>query len=177
MSYFLPRMRMSSLGCASLLLASCASAPPTALDPAGRDEARRQLLAADAAWAEAASSGDIDRVVAFWTEDAVIDPPGDAPQIVGRDAIREMVTRRRQHPDYAIRWRTTDAWVSANAAIGCTYRITTVTLPTESGTVVMEGPFCCVWRKEQGAWKCVLDVGIAGRDSSGGNQMRPPPSL
>ena len=133
------------------------------LDSHALDEARAELLAADAAWLEAAGAGDVDEIVTFWADDAVIDPPGEVPATIGKAAIRELVTQRRQHPDYSITWQTTDAWVSADGSTGCTYRITTVVLPTETGgTVVLRAPFCCTWRSEAGVWKCVLDVGIPG---------------
>lgn len=142
-------------------LGACASSHRVIPNSRALDEARVELLATDAAWLDAAGAGNVDQIVAFWTDDAVIDPPGDVPAIVGKTAIHDLVAQRRQHPSYSITWQTTDAWVSADGSTGCTYRITTVVLPTETGgTVVLRGPFCCMWRKEAGAWKCVLDVGL-----------------
>lgn len=154
-------LRSAVLCCVWACLVACASTHPASPESSSTADARTELLAADAAWLEAAGAGDVDRIVAFWTDDAVIDPPGDAPPVVGKAAIRELVTQRRQHPEYSITWQTTDAWVSADGSTGCTYRITTVVLPTKAGgTVVLRGPFCCTWRKEAGDWKCVLDVGL-----------------
>jgi ketosteroid isomerase-like protein len=132
------------------------------LDSVALHEARAELLAADAAWLEAAGDGDVDQIMAFWTEDAVIDPPGDVHAIVGGPAIRELITKRRKHRDYSITWRTRDAWVSADGSTGCTFRITTVVLPTDTGgTITLRSPFCCVWRKDGDVWKCILDLGLA----------------
>ena len=59
-----------------------------AQDHGSRDE----LMRTDQAWSAAASEGkDIEKVVAFWSDDAKIVPAG-APIVSGKDAIRAFVT-------------------------------------------------------------------------------------
>jgi ketosteroid isomerase-like protein len=52
---------------------------------------RQRLLQRDAEWATIASQGrDVDRILSFWTEDAVVYPPG-MPVVSGKAALRAYV--------------------------------------------------------------------------------------
>jgi ketosteroid isomerase-like protein len=55
-------------------------------------EAEKKLLAQrDEEWARLASEGrDIERIVSFWTDEAVVLAPG-LPPVVGKAALREYV--------------------------------------------------------------------------------------
>jgi ketosteroid isomerase-like protein len=155
-------LRTAVLGCVCLALTACATDHSVVLEPAAMDAARAELLAADAAWAEAAATDDVDRIVAFWTDDAIIQRRAGSPPIVGIDAIREFITwNREDRPGFSITWHATNAWVSADGCTGCTMGIGTINLIDESGQPIeVREPYCCVWRKEDGEWKCVLDLGM-----------------
>jgi len=46
---------------------------------------KTRLLQRDAEWAAAASAGrDIDLILSFWTDDAIVIPPG-LPNVIGKD--------------------------------------------------------------------------------------------
>ena len=45
----------------------------------GDAAAREGLLKVDKEWAQAAATRDLERIVSYWTEDAVIYSPGEAP--------------------------------------------------------------------------------------------------
>jgi len=52
---------------------------------------RSLLLQRDAEWAAAASAGrDLERVLSYWTDDAIVMPPG-LPAVIGKAALREYV--------------------------------------------------------------------------------------
>ena len=51
-------------------------------DPAS---AREALMQASRDWAAAAASGDLERALAYWTDDAIVLPP-DQPAVVGKRA-------------------------------------------------------------------------------------------
>ena len=54
-----------------------------------QDSARDELMRTDQAWSTAAAEGkDVEKVVAFWSDDAKVVPSG-APIISGKAAIRE----------------------------------------------------------------------------------------
>ncbi len=140
--------------------AACASSRRPQLMGPEIEEARVALMTADRAWAEAAASDDIERILTFWTHDAVIGRQKGPPPIVGIDAIRAFITRaRRNDPGFSITWQPAQAWVSADGTTGCTFGIGTRTFTAKSGAIVTESaPYTCVWRSEYGRWKCALDL-------------------
>ncbi len=71
-----------------LVLSACAPAAPPAADTAA-DEAA--LKAATLSWLEAYNAGDVEKIVALYTEDAVLMPP-HAPVANGHAAIRAFLT-------------------------------------------------------------------------------------
>jgi len=81
------------LALAALVMGACqpiappvvqsAAPEPTALSLEAQEE---QIRAASAAWDEAFNAGDVERLVSFYTEDAVDMPPG-VPVLEGIDAI------------------------------------------------------------------------------------------
>ena len=72
-------------------------------EKSGIDAEKARLLRRDAEWVLAASEGrDIERILSFWTDDAVVLPP-DLPAIIGKAALRQYVessplTRLFFHP-------------------------------------------------------------------------------
>ena len=61
---------------------------------------RTRLLQRDAEWAAAASEGrDLELVLSFWTDDAVVLAPG-LPAVVGKDALRQYVQGGMEIPDH-----------------------------------------------------------------------------
>lgn len=120
------------------------------------DEAR--LLAADRAWAAAAEAGDVERVVTFWTDDAVNYLPGEPPAR-GRQAIIEIVGRYRSDPAYSLSWHAVSVHVAASGELGYTSGPFTMTLGDDAGTITRTGHYLCVWRKlPHDDWKCAVET-------------------
>src|SRR4029079_8235143 len=68
---------------------ACSSAAPKAAPPFDAAAESAKLMARDAHWADLATAGkDVDSVVAYWTDDAVIVEPGQ-PVVEGKAAIRK----------------------------------------------------------------------------------------
>ena len=136
----------------SVLIAGTASAQD--------DAAREALVRTDQAWSAAAAEGkDVEKVVAFWTDDAKVVPAG-APVVSGKAAIREFVSRSFATPGFHISWKTLDAEVSADGTMGYTTAESTITMPGPDGSLVTEtGRGITVWRRQSdGSWKCVYDT-------------------
>ncbi|MGH9866965.1 MAG: YybH family protein [Candidatus Polarisedimenticolia bacterium] len=123
------------------------------------DREREALLKTDKEWAAAASTGDVDRIVSYWTNDAIVLPPG-APAIVGKQAIRAFVADSLKMPGFSITWQSEQAVIAAGHDMGYMVGTNKVTMPGADGrTVDMAGKAVTVWRKESdGAWRCVLDI-------------------
>jgi uncharacterized protein (TIGR02246 family) len=118
-----------------------------------------QILRLDAEWSQAAQSRDVDRVVTFWADDAIVFPPG-RPAVAGKAAIREFVVRSFQTPGFSISWSTTTVAVSRGGDIAYTTGTNRFTFSGPDGKeVTVQGKAVAVWRREKdGEWKCVIDI-------------------
>ena len=141
---------------APALLVLCTSA--FASPPAGGAAARDALLQTDRDWARTAGTRDVEQIVAYWTDDAVIYAPGQAP-VEGKAAIRQYVGESLKIPGFAITWTPLQAEVSKGGDLGYTTGTNAVTVPTaEGGTTTVAGRYVTVWRKAaDGKWRCVVD--------------------
>src|SRR5437868_2066955 len=64
----------------------------------------QKLLRRDAEWADLATDGkDIEKIVSYWSDDAVLIFPGQ-PVLEGKAAIREYVTASLNTPGIKIHW-------------------------------------------------------------------------
>ena len=148
-------MDISKLGVAVIaicLIGGCAS-----VSNADRD--RESLLERDREWSSIAAAGrDVERILAYWSEDAIVIPPG-APVIRGRAAIREYVKSSLAIPGFQIRWRPGSASISADGTLGYTTGENAVTVPGADGKLItIVGRYATVWRRDDGNWRCVVDI-------------------
>jgi hypothetical protein len=78
---------------------------------------REHLLRRDAEWAEVALEGhDIERILSYWTDDAVVLAPG-LPRVSGKAALREYVQGSNAIPGFAITWESKDAVLSPDGQL------------------------------------------------------------
>lgn len=122
-------------------------------------EAESEILRVDAEWSRAAQGRDIDRIVSFWAEDAMVLPPGSAP-VVGKTAIREFVAKSFDTPGFGISWKTDKVVVSRSGDLAYASGSNRVVFNGPDGRqVAVEGKAVTVWRRgKEGAWKCVVDI-------------------
>ena len=111
----------------------------------------------------AAEGGDVERLLAFWSDDAIVVPPG-APVVQGKAAIREYVQKALAIPGFRIRWHPASATVSADGTVGYTTGENAVTVPGPDGKLItIAGRYATVWRRDQGGvWRCVIDIWNSG---------------
>ena len=124
---------------------------------------RAALFKADKAWSEAAVSRDVEKVLSFWTDDAIVYPAGQ-PAVVGKDALRLYVTGGFALPGFSIRWETSAFEVSASGDMAYGLGSNVVTINDPQGKMLTErGRGVTVWRKgKDGSWRCVVDIWNAG---------------
>lgn len=141
----------------SVLVAGCASVP-------GGGREGDALMQRDREWAAVATQGgDVERIVAFWTEDAMIVPPS-APVVHGKEAIRDYVQKSLAIPGFKIQWHPASAAISADGTLGYTTGENAVTVLSPEGKLItITGRYTTVWRRDRGAdWKCVIDIWNSG---------------
>lgn len=134
------------------------SAGPVSAQAAKGEVGRAALLKTDAEWVAAASTRDLERIVSYWTDDAVIYPPHQVP-VVGKAAIRQFVGDSLKLPGFSVIWKPVDAVVSRSSDIGYTMGTNTFTFPNDQGGVTTShGRYITTWRREaDGRWRCVVD--------------------
>jgi ketosteroid isomerase-like protein len=126
-------------------------------DPANEGE---KLLRQDADWADLAAVGkDVDKVVSYWSDDAVVVFPGQ-PVIKGKAAIRAYVTSCFQTPGFKIHWVSKDPTFSPDGKLAYMFGTDEATVPGPNGVqVTLHSRGISVWRLESdGQWRCVADV-------------------
>lgn len=139
----------------ALVALGCAQEPE--VDLAAEEATLRRI---DQEWAEiAAVNEDFERIVSYWSEDAVVVAPGQPP-VVGRVALMEMVTSLAEIPGFAVSWKSDDVEVSPDGQMAYMTGTNTFTLPDATGQLVTtRGRAVTVWRKNAtGEWKCVYDI-------------------
>jgi ketosteroid isomerase-like protein len=121
---------------------------------------KTRLLQRDAEWAAAASEGrDIELVLSFWTDDAVVIPPG-LPSVIGKDALRQYVAGSMQIPGFRITWASDDVTISPDGQLAYMFSRNAVTMNAPDGTLsTTEGRAVTIWRRgADGEWRCAVDV-------------------
>jgi len=128
------------------------------------DSERTLLLQRDAAWAAVASEGrDVERILSYWTDDAVVLPPG-LPPVIGKGLLRQYVEASMQIPGFRITWTSTDVTFSPDGNLAYMFGQNAVTMNAPDGSpVTTEGRAVTIWRRElDGEWRCAVDVWNAG---------------
>jgi ketosteroid isomerase-like protein len=148
-----PAIRIG-LGVLVVATFSCAR---TSFDAASE---QKLLLERDAQWAQlAAANQDVEKIIAYWSDDAIVIPPGQPP-IEGKDALRQFVTASQKIPGFRIHWVSDHVSFSpdGNVAYMRGANETTVTGP-DGKPITIPGRGITVWRKgSDGQWRCVVDI-------------------
>jgi len=144
-------MRRVILAVASLSLA-CTAEPNLGTE-------RAAIMHADSAWLAAAQSRNVDSILGFWTDDARVISPGESP-VVGREALRKMLTDAFAMPEFSVSWNTTDVVVAPAGNMAYSFGTNAFTVPAASGGVdTLRGQSVVVWRKSaDGRWRSAVDA-------------------
>jgi len=121
---------------------------------------RAEILRIDKEWASVAAEGrDLERIVSFWADDAIVFPPR-APAVVGKDAIRQYVAGSLEIPGFSVGWESTQVTVSRSGDFAYAIGKNHFTFnDTEGNPITSYGKSVTVWRKDaDGNWKCVIDI-------------------
>jgi len=128
-----------------------------AFDPTTEGE---KLLRRDAEWSDLATAGkDVDKVVSYWSDDAVLIFPGQ-PVLEGKTAIRAYVTASFNTPGFELHWVSQKPVFSPDGKFAYMRGTSQLTVPGPNGspmTLHLRG--ISVWRFDSdGQWRCVVDI-------------------
>ena len=128
-----------------------------------------KLLRRDAEWADLATAGkDVEKVVSYWTEDAVLLFPGQ-PVFEGKAAIRAYVTASFNTPGFKIHWLSQNPVFSPDGKLAYMRGTDELTLPgPDGGTITLHLRGISVWRLDPDKqWRCVVDISNAAPPTPG----------
>ena len=128
-----------------------------------------KLLRRDAEWADLATAGkDVEKVVSYWTEDAVLIFPGQ-PVFEGKAAIRAYVTASFNTPGFKIHWVSQKPVFSPDGKFAYMRGTDELTLPgPNGGTITLHFRGISVWRLDpDNQWRCVVDISNAAPPTPG----------
>jgi ketosteroid isomerase-like protein len=120
----------------------------------------KRLLQRDAEWATLSSEGqDVERILSFWTEDALVCPPG-LPTLRGKAALRSYIEGALAIPGFHITWSSSEASLSPDGQLAYVLGTNAVTMPGPAGQLVTtRGRGLTIWRREpDGEWRCAVDI-------------------
>ncbi len=129
-----------------------ASSP--AVDAAADEQAIRAI---NPAWFKAHQAGDVEGIVAQYSDDAVISVPG-APPVRGTAAIRESFTKDVR--DMAAGGLSMKPGANPEFAVSADlgYEWNTFTLTDKAGKTVDTGKYLTVFGRRNGKWVIVRDI-------------------
>lgn len=144
--------RFGALALAALLLSSCGGQTDQSADKA-------RLMQTSRDWSKAAAGDDIDKVMSYWADDAIVIPTG-APELRGKAAIRSYIEQSKKLPGFQIEWEPLEASVSADGSMGYLIEGTRLRMKAPDGSPVdMRYRSVTVWRKQaDGSWKNIVDI-------------------
>src|SRR6266480_2673497 len=137
-----------------LVLAGCSQ---RCFDPATE---QAKLLRRDAEWADLAWAGkDVDKIVSYWSDDAVLIFPGQ-PVLEGKAAIRAYVAESLNTPGFRIHWVSEKPVFSPDGKLAYMHGNDELTVPGQNGApVTLHLRGISIWRLDpDGQWRCVIDI-------------------
>ena len=117
-------------------------------------------MKADSTWSALASElKDVDKIVSYWSDDAVLIPQGQ-PVIKGKEALRKFIEDSKNIPGFSISWKSSDIHFSPDGKLAYMYGENLVSMNDSTGNKIsIPGRGYTIWRKEKdGNWKCVVDI-------------------
>jgi ketosteroid isomerase-like protein len=128
----------------------------SATDTKAIEQALRDL---DDQWSATAGAKDLEKTVAFYSEDAMVLPP-NASAATSKEAIRRVWQGLLASPGLVISWKTTKVEVAKSGDLTCLSGTYDLTMNDASGKPVDDhGKYVEVWEKQaDGKWKCGTDI-------------------
>lgn len=135
---------------------ACSSSDTTHPSDAGVTAAEATIRAGTAAWNEAYNAGEVDKLVALYTDDTVVMPP-NAPALSGHEALKAYLTKdvaASRAAGLVAKDGTSTVGVSGDLA----WHAGSSSVVDASGKTVETGSYVEVWRRTNGQWLMVRDI-------------------
>jgi ketosteroid isomerase-like protein len=147
-----------SLVLLSLVVGAAATQKPSSapLLPAAQASIwEQELRDADTDFAKQTAARGLEGWMSFFAADAAIIHDGQT--VTGTQALRAFYTPVFANKNFSLTWTPTRAEASADGTLGYTYG----TYEAKNAAASSRGMYTTVWRRVNGQWKVVLDLGSA----------------
>src|SRR5689334_17924484 len=113
----------------------------------------------DAQWSAAATARDVDKLVSFYADDAVV-LPAHKTIATTRDAIRKLFQNMLGIPGINLSWKPTKVDVAGSGDIAYSFGTYELTMPDDGGKTISDhGKYVAIWKKQSdGSWKVATDI-------------------
>ena len=110
-------------------------------------------------WSQVASSGDVEKTISYWAEDAIVMSSGQPP-LQGKKAIRQMVEESYKIPGFRISWQPQSVEVSQSGDMAYLIENSQIFFTDSTGkSITQNNKAVSIWRKQgDGSWKNVVDI-------------------
>ena len=127
--------------------------------PSGTQAVEQLLRDLDTKWAKAAAAKDVERTIAFYSDDAIVFPP-NATSATTKEAIRNGWKEMLTSPAFVISWQPTKVQVGKGGEMAWVSGTYELTMNDSSGKPINDrGKYLEVWEKQtDGNWKCAADM-------------------
>ncbi len=144
------------------ILSACTNQPSTSSSNVGSTDSIDAIAAinkADSAWDIASSQNSAEGWLSFYTDDAIMMPPGEAV-CTDKSSREKSIKNMFAYPGVKMRFQATKTEVSKSADLGYSTGPYQFSYLDASGKEVKEiGKFCETWKKQaDGSWKCIVDI-------------------
>src|SRR6476469_878920 len=135
----------------------------TALSACGQkgsdDAAVKALMDTSRAWSRAVQGGDVNKIVSYWTDDAMVMMPGE-PLRHGKGEIVPYVTQSLKTPGFSISWEPVEGAIPNSGDSGYRIEREHISFPDGHGGIVNRtARGVTIWKKQpDGSWKNAVDI-------------------
>jgi ketosteroid isomerase-like protein len=132
-------------------------------NPINQEEEAEKLMKLSQAWAQSVKDKNVDEMLSYWADDAILMSPNEAP-VVGIESLRGMVERSMNIPGFEIYWKPQEAYVSKSGDLGYVIFKNYMTMPVDTlgNTRTVYNKGVEIWKKQaDGQWKNVVDISNA----------------
>ena len=106
----------------------------------------------------AANTGDVDRVMALFTDDAVVIRPNE-PALIGKEARRNHIQQEFDELEFQEVYEVKNVDVSGDLAVAHITWSSTITNKSSGKTINPKGNWIRVYKRQSdGAWKCIYSI-------------------
>jgi ketosteroid isomerase-like protein len=136
--------------------AGCSQSASTVQSPAAAASDEATIRAGTVLWTNAYNAGEVDKIVALYTEDAVV-MPSNAPALIGRTAIKDFLTKdiaAAKAEGLTDKDGVGDVGISGDLA----WHAGTSSVIDAAGKTVETGKYVEVWHRINGKWLMVRDI-------------------